>query len=69
MKTRLVRGRVRARLSLRATSRLTTCTWATISAAVRFRSSPSVPVMQNLQAIAQPTWVETQSVFRSVEGM
>ena len=27
-----------------------------------------MPVMQNLQAIAQPTWVETQSVFRSVGG-
>jgi hypothetical protein len=25
--------------------------------------------MQNLQAMAQPTWVETQSVFRSGAGM
>ena len=69
MKTRLVSGRLIASPSLRATSRLTVCTWATISAAVRLRSRPRVPVMQNLQAIAHPTCVETQSVFRSVAGM
>ncbi len=38
-----------------------TCTWATISAAVRLRTRGWVPVWQNVQFSVQPTWLETQS--------
>ena len=41
----------------------TTC--ATISAVDRLRVSPFCPVAQNGQAIPQPAWLETQTVFRS----
>ena len=44
-------------------------TWFTISAAVRFLTSPLSPVLQNPQPDAQPTWVETQSVSLPGPGM
>jgi len=46
-----------------------TSTCATISAAVRLRTSFCVPVWQNVQLSVQPTWLETQSVPRSLSGM
>ncbi len=47
-----------------------TCTCATISAAVRLRTSPCVPVWQKLQFSVQPTWLETQSApERATSGM
>ena len=44
-------------------------TWPTISPAVRLRTRRWVPVWQNEQVSVQPTWLETQSVPRSVSGM
>ena len=44
-------------------------TWPTISPAVRLRTSRCVPVWQNEQVSVQPTWLERQSVPRSVSGM
>ena len=41
-----------------------TCTWATISAAVRLRTSFCVPVWQKVQFSVQPTWTETHSAPR-----
>ena len=41
----------------------TTC--STISPVLRWRSKPACPVAQNPQAIAQPAWLETQTVARS----
>ena len=49
MNTTLVTGR-----RLRASA-----TWATISALPSWRSRPPMPVMQNTQPTAQPTWLET----------
>ncbi len=46
-----------------------TITWPTISPAVRLRTSRCVPVWQNEQVSVQPTWLDTQSVPRSVSGM
>ncbi len=46
-----------------------TITWPTISPAVRLRTSRCVPVWQNEQVSVQPTWLERQSVPRSVSGM
>ena len=46
-----------------------TMIWPTISAAVRLRTSRWVPVWQKEQVSVQPTWLETQSVPRSVSGM
>jgi len=42
---------------------------STISARLRWRRKPSVAVAQNVQPIAQPTWVDTQSVSRSPSGI
>lgn len=47
------------------TSRLAHSICATISPVLRFFSKPSVPVAQNTQPIAQPAWVEMQTVARS----
>ena len=44
-------------------------TWATISAAVRLRTSRWVPVWQNEQLSVQPTCEETHKVPRSSSGM
>ena len=44
-------------------------TWPTISPAVRLRTRRWVPVWQKVQLSVQPTWLETQSVPRSVSGM
>ena len=41
----------------------TTC--STISPVVRWRSNPAWPVAQNPHAIAQPAWLDTQTVARS----
>ena len=41
----------------------------TISSAVRLRTSFCVPVWQKVQFSVQPTWLETQSVPRSLSGM
>ena len=38
--------------------------WSSISPTVRFRVKPSAPVAQKAQPIAQPTWVERQTVWR-----
>ena len=47
-----------------------TCTWATISAAVRLRTRGWVPVWQKVQFSVQPTWLETQSApARPTSGM
>ena len=46
-----------------------TITWPTISPGVRLRTSRCVPVWQNEQVSVQPTWLDTQSVPRSVSGM
>ena len=46
-----------------------TITWPTISSAVRLRTNRWVPVWQNEQVSVQPTWLETQSVPRSVSGI
>ena len=46
-----------------------TITCATISAAVRLRTSFWVPVWQNVQFSVQPTCEETQSVPRSASGI
>ena len=46
-----------------------TITWPTISPAVRLRTSRCVPVWQNEQVSVQPTWLERQSVPRSVSGI
>ena len=47
-----------------------TCTWATISAAVRLRTSAWVPVWQKVQFSVQPTWLETHSApERPTSGM
>ena len=46
-----------------------TMTWPTISPGVRLRTSRCVPVWQNEQVSVQPTWLERQSVPRSVSGM
>ena len=43
--------------------------WPTISPGVRLRTSRCVPVWQNEQLSVQPTWLDTQSVPRSVSGM
>ena len=40
-------------------------TWPTISEALRFRMMPICPVAQKVQPMAQPTWLERQSVTRS----
>ena len=37
-----------------------------ISAVVRFRRHPSIPLAQNLHPYAQPTWLETQRVRREL---
>ena len=53
-----------------ARSSLATCTWATISAAVRLRTSGWVPVWQKLQFSVQPTWLEThRAPARPTPGM
>ena len=69
MKTRLVSGRGAGPPPSSTMRRLARSTWSTISPAVRWRTSPMVPVMQKVQPMAQPTCEETQSVLRSVSGM
>ena len=49
-------------------SRATT-SCATISRDVRLRTSFCVPVWQKLQVSVQPTWLEMQSVPRSLSGI
>ena len=46
-----------------------TMTWPTISPGVRLRTRRCVPVWQNEQLSVQPTWLDRQSVPRSVSGM
>ena len=46
-----------------------TRTCAAISPAVRLRTRPILPVRQNAQPIAHPTWVDTQNVCAGVSGM
>jgi hypothetical protein len=41
----------------------------TISPAERLRTNPILPVRQNPQSIAQPTWLEMQKVSAGVSGM
>jgi hypothetical protein len=41
----------------------TTC--STISPVDRWRSNPTCPVAQKLHPIAQPAWLDTQTVLRS----
>ena len=57
------------RRSASARSCAITRTWAAISPAVRFRSSPIRPVRQKPQRMAQPTCVDTQKVIAGVSGM
>ena len=56
-------------LSSRSSERASSRTCPAISAALRWRSSPILPVRQNAQPIAQPTCVETQNVCFGVSGM
>ena len=58
---------VMRRLSGSSAAMRTTC--STISATVRFRTSPILPVAQNEHASGQPTWVETHSVVRLSSGI
>ncbi|MNY47471.1 hypothetical protein D3C86_1827410 [compost metagenome] len=44
--------------------RRASATWATISAVLNWRSRPLLPVMQNTQPTAQPTWLETHRPSR-----
>ena len=44
-------------------------TWPVISAGVRLRTNPILPVRQKSQSIAQPTWLEMQNVCLGVSGM
>jgi hypothetical protein len=44
--------------------RRASATWATISPLSSWRSRPSLPVMQNTQPTAQPTWVDTHRPSR-----
>ena len=44
-------------------------TCCAISPGVRFLSKPACPLAQKEQAYAQPTCVETQTVFRSFAGI
>jgi hypothetical protein len=46
-----------------------TQTWPMISAVLRLRLKPWVPVEQKVQASPQPTWLDTQSVPRPLSGM
>ena len=46
-------------------SRMATATCSTISPWVSWRWKPAWPVAQNWQAMAQPAWVDTQTVTRS----
>ena len=57
------------RVSRMSSAPASTRTCPTISPAVRFRTSPILPVRQNAHAIAQPTWVEMQKVIAGVSGM
>ena len=57
------------RLTYGDSDRASRRTWPAISDAVRCRRSPILPVRQNAQPIAQPTWVETQNVCFGVSGM
>ena len=50
-------------------SRMATATCSTISPADMWRRKPACPVAQNWQAMAQPAWVETQTVTRSGYAM
>ena len=60
MNTTLLSRRPAARARRAAT---TTC--STISPVVRWRSKPAWPVAQKPQPIAQPAWLDTQTVARS----
>ena len=55
--------------SRRLSASANTRTWPTISPALRFLTSPILPVRQKAQAIAHPTWVEIQNVIAGVSGM
>ena len=46
-----------------------TMIWRDDLRAVRLRTSFCVPVWQKLQLSVQPTWLETQSVPRSLSGI
>ena len=46
-------------------SRMAATTCSTISPADSWRVKPAWPVAQNPQAMAQPAWVDTQTVARS----
>ena len=49
--------------------RLASHNWPTISAALRLRLKPCLPVEQNAQSSTQPAWLEMHSVPRLVSGM
>ncbi len=70
MKTMLVSRRSPGGAAHSARSSRATWTWATISAAVRLRTSAWVPVWQKVQLSVQPTWLETQRApERPTSGM
>src|SRR5687767_2208846 len=52
-----------------SSSRLASQSWPTISAVLRLRLKPCLPVEQNAQSSTQPAWLETHSVPRRVSGM
>ena len=54
----------RARGVRSSSRRQTWISWWTISPAERSRLRPARPEAQNLQPMAQPTWVEMQMVLR-----
>src|SRR5260221_6105058 len=49
--------------------RLESHNWPTISAVLRLRLKPCLPVEQNAQSSTQPAWLEMHSVPRLVSGM
>ena len=70
MKTMLVRRRAPSGAIHSPRSSRATCTWATISAAVRLRTRAWVPVWQKVQLSVQPTWLEThRAPERPTSGM
>ena len=48
-----------------AAARLAATTCSTISPELSWRVNPAWPVAQNVQPMAQPAWLDTQTVARS----
>src|SRR5260221_2090759 len=59
----------RSPLGVAPSARLAHHNWPMISATVRLRLNPCLPVEQNAHSNAQPTCEDTQSVPRPVSGM